>query len=131
MCGWDMSMPIVIRPNTYNVAMHGVPYGMLAIVLAFTLSVLAQSQNEEVTHVPPIAPAAVYRAFQEIYRTPPTLPLIPNSPPARRGDVPGASWGSKAAWVAFCRFPGMPGTQQPARSEGRGSPLRFVTAPER
>jgi len=80
-------MPIVIRPNTYNVAMHGVPYGMLAIVLAFTLSVLAQSQNEEVTHVPPIAPAAVYRAFQEIYRTPPTLPLIPNSPPARRGDV--------------------------------------------
>ena len=59
-------MPIVTRSNTtYNLPMHGVRYCMLAIVLAFTLSVLAESENEEVTHVPQIAPAAVNRAFQD------------------------------------------------------------------
>lgn len=81
-------MPIVIRPNTtYNVVMHVVPYCIMAITLAFTPSVLAQPQNEEVIHVPPIAPAAVNRAFQEIHSTPPTLPLIPNSPQAHHGNV--------------------------------------------
>src|ERR1700751_4501610 len=85
-----MAMPIVIPPNTtYNAAMHAVRYCRLAIVLAFTLSVLTQSQNENVTHVPPIAPGEVYRTFQEqeIYSTPPTLPLIPSSPQARQGNV--------------------------------------------
>lgn len=82
--------PIMIRPGTtYNVAMRGIPHGILVIVLVFTPSVLAQSQNGEVTQVPPIAPAAVNRAFQEqeIYSTPPTLPLIPNSPQAHHGNV--------------------------------------------
>lgn len=69
--------------------MHAVPYGMLVTVVAFSSSVLAQSQNEEVTHVPPIAAAEVNRAFQEqaIYRTPATLPLIPNAPQAHSGNV--------------------------------------------
>lgn len=83
-------MPIVIRHNTTcDVLMHAVRYCGLAIVLALTLSVRAQSQNEEVTHVPPIAPGEVYQAFQEegIYGTPPTLTLIPSSPQAHHGNV--------------------------------------------
>lgn len=83
-------MLIVIRANTrYDFATHVVRYSMFAIALAFPLSALAQSQNEGVTHVPPMAPAKVSRAFQEqaIYSTTPTLPLIPNAPQAHHGNV--------------------------------------------
>ena len=85
-----MAVPIVMRPDkTYNIAMRGVLFGVLLLVFAFASSVLAQSQNEEVIHVAPIAPAEVNRAFQgqEIYSAPPTLPLIPNSPQAHHGNV--------------------------------------------
>lgn len=81
-------MPVVIRPRvTYNSTMQRLRYWLTALVLVATPCVLAHSQTQEATHVPPIAKDAVVRAFQDIYSTPPTLPLIPNSPQAPHGNV--------------------------------------------
>jgi hypothetical protein len=57
------------------------------IVLATNLRCMAQINASEVTRVQPISATEVQRAYQDIYATPPTLPLIGKSPEAHRGNV--------------------------------------------
>jgi hypothetical protein len=57
------------------------------IVLATNLRCMAQINASEVTRVPAISATEVQRAFQDIYATPPTLPLTGKSPEAHRGNV--------------------------------------------
>lgn len=81
-------MPVEIRLKvTYNLRVQRLRLCLLVIILSFTLSVFGHSQISETTPIPPIAEDGVVRAFQEIYNTAPTLPLIPNSPQAPHGSV--------------------------------------------
>ena len=83
-----MNSSIMPRPTkAYYLRKVAVPLTIGIIVLATNLRCMAQINASEVTRVPAISAPEVQRAFQDIYATPPTLPLTGKSPEAHRGNV--------------------------------------------